>query len=116
MLPSILIIEPRREIAEALADVITSASYTPLVRAHVEHLSDLGVTPAAIIVRITFEGVSEPAHAALERLGPERPPVIALASLPDEVFEAERLNCDVILRAPGGVSRLCDVLAKLVET
>ncbi len=115
MVPSILIIEPRREIADALADVILSANYTPIVRAHVERLSDLGVTPAAIIVRIAFEGVSEPAHAALQRLGPNRPPVIALASLPDEVAEAERLRCDVVLRTPGGVSRLCDVLAKLVQ-
>lgn len=112
---NILIIEPRREVAEALADVVTSAHYGAVVRPHVERLSDLGFTPAAIIVRIAFEGISEPPHAALERLLPNRPPVVAIAWEDVEIAEAERLKCDVVLRAPDGVSQLCDALTRLVH-
>lgn len=115
MPPNILIIEPRREVADALADVVTSANYGAIVRPHVERLADLGFTPAAIIVRIAFEGISEPPHAALERLVPNRPPVVAIVWEDVEVAEAERLKCDVVLRAPDGVSRLCDALTKLVH-
>lgn len=115
MLPHILIIEPRREVAVALADVVTSANYEPVVRPHLERLSDLGFTPAAIIVRIAFEGISEPPHAALERLPPTRPPVVAIASEDEGVAEAERLRCEIVLRAPEGVSRLCDALGQLVH-
>lgn len=114
MAPSILIIEPRREIADALADVVTSANFAAVVRPHVERLADLGFTPAAIIVRIAFEGVSEPAHAALERLTPNRPPVVAIVRHNVEAAEAERLKCEIVLRAPEGVSHLCDALARLV--
>jgi hypothetical protein len=115
MQPSILIIEPRREVADALADVVTSAHYAPIVRPHVERLADLGgVTPAAIIVRVAFEGIGEPAHAAIARLAPNRPPVVAIASEDEEVAEARRLKCEVVLRAPGGISRLCEELSRLV--
>lgn len=115
MLPNILIIERRREVAEALADVVTSANYEAVVRPHVERLADLGVTPAAIIVRIAFEGISEPAHVALERLLPNRPPVVAIVWEEAEIAEAQRLKCEIVLRAPGDVSRLCDALTKLVH-
>jgi hypothetical protein len=115
MPPNILIIESRREVADALAEVVISAHYGVVVRSHVERLADLGFTPAAIIVRIAFEGISEPPHAALERLTPNRPPVVAIAWEDGEVAEAERLKCDVVLRAPGGVSRLCDALTKLIH-
>lgn len=115
MPPNILIIESRREVAEALTDVLTSANYGVVVKSHVEQLADLGFTPAAIVVRIAFEGITEPPHAALERLMPNRPPVLAIASEDGEVAEAERLKCDIVLRAPNGVSRLCDALTKLVQ-
>lgn len=115
MFPNILIIEPRREVADALAAIVTSANFAPIVRPHVERLADIGVTPAAILVRIAFEGISEPAHAALERLHPNRPPVVAIAREEAEVAEAHRLKCDVVLRAPEGISRLYDALTELVQ-
>ena len=71
--PVILILEPRREVASALEDLITSAHYTPVVIPHLERLADLEETPAAIIVRIAFEGLV-PAHAAIEKLPANRPP------------------------------------------
>jgi hypothetical protein len=115
MPPSILIIEPRPEVAEALHDVVTSANYAAIVMSHVDRLSDLAVIPAAIIVRIAFEGISEPPHAAVGRLPVNRPPVIAIAWEDEEIAEAERLRCDVVLRAPNDVGRLYDVLSRLVH-
>jgi hypothetical protein len=115
MRPVVLIIESRREVADALADVVTSANYAAVVRPHVERLSDLAVTPSAIIVRISFEGITEPAHVAVTRLPPNRPPVIAIARTDDEVAEAERLRCDVILRLPDDAGRLYDALSRLVQ-
>ena len=115
MRPVILIIETRPEVAEALADVVVSANFSPMVRPHVERLTDIGVTPAAIIVRIAFEGVGEPAHAAIGRLPVDRPPIVAIAWEERELAEAARLNCDVVLRAPNDVGRLCEALTAVVN-
>jgi hypothetical protein len=114
MRPVILIIETRPEVAEALQDVVTSARYSAVVRPHVECLSDLDVTPSAIIVRIAFEGVGEPPHAAIGRLA-NRPPVVAIAWEDDEVAEAVRLKCEVVLRAPDDVGRLCNALSAVIS-
>ena len=115
MRPVILIIEPRREVAEALQEVLTSANYVAIVRPHLERLTDLGVTPAAILVRISFEGISEPAHKAIERLPVNRPPVVAIAWEEEELAEAKRLRCDVVLRAPDDVNKLCEALSSVVH-
>jgi hypothetical protein len=112
---AILIIEPRHEVAEAIASVIASAHFEPVVRPHLESLDDIGVTIAAIVTRIVFEGVSEPAHAAIRRLPPTRPPVIAIARTEEEIAEATRLKCDVILRGRHGINTLCDVLKRVTE-
>ena len=114
MRPVILIIEARPEVAEALHDVVTSARYAAVVRPHLECLSDLDVTPSAIIVRIAFEGIGEPQHASIGRLI-GRPPVVAIAWEDDEVAEAVRLNCEVVLRAPNDVGRLCDALSAVIN-
>jgi hypothetical protein len=115
MAPVILILERRPEVAAALQDVITSANYRARVIPHLERLADLGVTPAAIVVRIAFEG-NDPAHAALEKLPPNRPPIIAIAWEEAEVVEARRLNCDVVLRGARDVGRLCEALMQVVQT
>ena len=115
MRPVVLIVEPRREIAEALEEVVTSAHYEAIVRPHLDCLSDLDVTPSAIIVRVAFESLGEPPHAAIGRLR-DRPPVVAIAWEESEVAEAARLKCEVVLRAPQEVGRLCQALTKLVQT
>jgi hypothetical protein len=114
MRPIVLIVEPRREIAEALEEVVTSARYEAIVRPHIDCLSDLGVTPSAIIVRIAFESVGEPPHAAIGRLQ-NRPPVVAIAWEENEIAEAARLKYDVVLRAPQEIGRLCQALTSLVQ-
>ena len=115
MRPIVLILEKRREVAEALEEVVTSARYVAVVRPYVDSLADLGARPSAIIVRITFEGVGEPTHAAIRHLPPNRPPVIAIAWEDDEVDEALRLKCDIVLKAPDDVGRLCDALTSVVN-
>jgi hypothetical protein len=110
----ILIIEPHPEVAAALEEVISTARFTSMVIPHLERLSDLVVTPAAIVVRIAFEG-TVPAHAAIEHLPPNHPPVVAIAWDDAEMAEAERLKCDVVLRAPRDVTFLCDTLRRVAQ-
>lgn len=115
MPPAILIIEARREVADALEHVMTSARYIAIVRPYLDQLSDVGISPAAIVVRIASEGIGERPHEAIARLPPGRPPVVAIATTEDEMAEAVRLKCEVVLRAPHDVTRLCDVLMRLVQ-
>ena len=115
--PAVLIIEPRPEIAAALEDVVASANYQPVVRPYVDGvdaIERLGVTVAAIIVRVSFDGMSEPVHRPLGRMR-IRPPVIAIVWDDEEHTEAKRLRCEVILRAPDDVGRLCEALSRLVN-
>lgn len=113
MRPSVLILESRRDVADALRDVVESARYEAIVRPHVDDLHTLATWPAAIITRITQAGFGEPSYRAIERL-PGRPPVVAIAWADDEVAEAVRLRCDVVLRAPAEVCRLHEVLTRIV--
>lgn len=115
MRPAVLIIEPRHEVAAALEGVVNSANYVAMVRPYLDEPGELGAATAAIIVRIAFDTVSEPAHAVIARLPAGRPPVIAIASEEREVAEAHRLKCDVVLRAPRDVGRLCEVLGQIVQ-
>ena len=101
----VLIIEPHDELSHAFSEVIASASYTPIIRRHLDSLDDLGVTPAMIVFRV--------GHADVSRLPATRPPIVAIASNDDEVNEAGRLRCEVVLRAPGEIRRLCEVLRSL---
>jgi hypothetical protein len=113
--PTVLIIESRPEVAAALEAVITAINLTPMVVKHLEKLSDLEITPAAILVRIAFETTTEPPHGAITRLPSTRPPVVAIAWEEDEVAEARRLNCDVIIHAPNESWRLGETLRRLVQ-
>jgi hypothetical protein len=116
MPPVVLIIEARKEVAEALESAIALADMTPVVVPYVERLVDVPYSLAAIVVRIAFEGgVSEPPHAAIGRLGRERPPVIAIVREENEVDEARRLQCDVVLRAPDDIPRLCEVVLNVIR-
>ena len=116
MPPVILIIEPRTEVATALESAIAMSNLCPVVVQHLERLSDIPYAVSAIVVRIAFEGVGEPAHAAIGRLPHDRrPPIVAIASDEKELTEARQLKCDVVLRAPGEISRLCEALTKVVE-
>lgn len=116
MPPVVLILEARKEVASALEAAIALANLTPIVIPHLERLSDVPYEPAAIVVRIAFESVTDPPHAGIARLPRERPPVVAIASREDELEEARRLKCDVVLHAPRDINRLCETLMKLVAS
>jgi hypothetical protein len=110
---TVLIIEARREVAAALEEVLAAANLASIVVPHLEKLSDVQISPAAILVRIAFESVSDPPHAAIAKLPPDRPPVVAIAWDEDGVAEAQKLKCDVILRAPNDIPRLCETLMQV---
>ena len=116
MPPVVLIIESRKEVAAALEAAIELSNVTAIVVPHLERLSDIPHAIAAIVVRVAFEGVGEPTHAAIERLPRNHPPVVAIAWDDNELAEAQRLKCDVVLHAPHDITRLCEMLNKLVGT
>jgi len=116
MRPVVLIIESRTEVAAALETAIELSNFTPIVVPHLERLSDIPHAIAAIVVRVAFEGVGEPTHAAIEKLPHDHPPVVAIAWEDNELAEARRLKCDVVLHAPHDITRLCETLTKLVGT
>jgi hypothetical protein len=101
-------------VADALQDVITSAHYTAIVRPHLDRLADLDVRPAAIVTRITSVGIGQAPYIAIEGMRENRPPIVAIAWADSEVAEAARLKCEVVLRAPTELGRLCEALTKIV--
>src|SRR5437868_3055581 len=88
MRPSILIVEPRPEVADAIAAVVVSASYIPIVRPYLETFAELDTRVDAIIIRVITGTAGEPAHAAIARLPAGRPPIVAIASEDAGVAEA----------------------------
>jgi hypothetical protein len=116
MPPVVLIVESRAEVAAALEAAIEVSNFAPVVVPHLERLSDIPHAIAAIVVRIAFEGVGEPTHAAIEKLPQHHPPVVAIAWEEDELAEARRMKCDVVLHAPRDITRLRETLTKLVGT
>lgn len=101
----VLIIEPYPDLAAAFEGALASASYAPIVVRHLDSLSDLGIVPATIVVRI--------GHADVSKLPPDRPPIVAIASSDTEVAEAERLHCEIVLKGPAGVRRLREAVRSL---
>lgn len=114
-MPNVLIIEPHREMAAALQEVVTLANCTPMTVTTCDEIMRLPHLPAAIVVRILSHttGVEAP-HECLHRLPREqRPMIVALTSSDDDVMEAERLGCEVVLRAPKQVRGLYDALSRV---
>jgi alkanesulfonate monooxygenase SsuD/methylene tetrahydromethanopterin reductase-like flavin-dependent oxidoreductase (luciferase family) len=103
----VLIIEPHAELATALEKAIASASYTPVVRRHVDSLDDLDFTPVTIVMRI--------GHADVSHLPSQRPPIVAIASSDEDVAEAARLRCEVVLHGAPEIRRLCEALRSLAH-
>lgn len=103
----VLIIEPHDELATAIEKVIASASYAPIVRRHVDSLEDLDVTPATVVMRI--------GHADVSHWSRQRPPIVAIASSEEDVAEASRLRCEVVLHGPGEIKRLCEAVRSVVH-
>jgi hypothetical protein len=115
MPPTVAIIEPEREVAIALSEVVELARCTAVTIADIDELKELATPPAAIVVRVaTGLPRAGAAHLSLERL-PEgdRPTVVALARTDADVAEATRLGCDVVLREPRQVRALYEAIANL---
>jgi hypothetical protein len=111
--PTVIIVEPYRDIAIALEEIVSLARCTPLTIGAVEEPAALlQERPAAIIVRVATDLSYRSPHAGLTRWpAAMRPMVVALVSTDADVAEAERFGCDVILQEPKQVRQLYDTLA-----
>jgi hypothetical protein len=116
--PTVVIVEPYRDIATALEEIVSLARCIPLTVGAVEEPAALlQERPAAIIVRVATDLSFRSPHAGLTRWPPSmRPMVVALASTDADVAEAERLGCDVILREPKQVQQLYETLAHVAAS
>jgi hypothetical protein len=115
--PTVVIAEPHHEIAHALQDVVALAGCVPVIVSNFESMRMLDVQPVAIVVRVATEMPLMSPHLGLRDLGRRgRPLIVALASNEADVAEAERLDCEVIARAPHQVQALYDALTRLAST
>jgi hypothetical protein len=115
-MPTVVIVEPHRELAAALQEVVVLARCRAITFADFDELNGLPAPPQAIVVRID----GNPAHkAAMEvgcgRLAPPRPKLVGLVSTDGDVTEAQRVGCDVVLREPQQVRALYDALIDLAS-
>jgi len=109
--PMVAILEPERERATALQEVVSLARCSPIAVLDLDELTGLSDPPAAIIVRVATSRPLGSPHAELQRLPASgRPKVLALVSSDADVAEAQRLGCDVVLREPHQVRALYDAL------
>ena len=115
MRPSIVIVEPHPDMAAAFEELLESAHFSPVVVPHLHTLADVGDAPAAIVVRVDLDAPEHSPHEGLEQLPAGRPPIVAIAWTDDEIAEANRLGCEVVLRAPEEVKRLCKALVEVTR-
>ena len=116
--PLVVVVEPHREIADALQDVVTLAGCVPVMASHCESVRELNLDslPAAIVVRVATEIRTMSPHFGLEHFSrTDEPLIVALASSDADVAEAERLECQVIARAPNQVQALYNALTQLAS-
>ena len=110
MTPTVAIVEPHRDFAEPLQEVVALAHCKPVTVASLDELVELTGVPAAIIIRV---GARSPhPYAGLEQMRADgHPKVLALTSSDADDAEAARIGCDVVLRQPQQVRALYDALA-----
>lgn len=113
MAPTVAIIEPHREFASALQEVVVLARCAPRCVTTFDELTD-AAAPMAVVVRLSAKLPSSLLQEGLSRLpSTHRPTVLALASTDADVAEATRLGCDVVLREPRQIRGLYDALARI---
>lgn len=113
--PTVVIAEAHYEIAHALEDVVTLAGCIPVTVSDFESVRTLDCHPIAIVVRVATEMPLMSPHRGLEAFDHGRPLIVALASSDADVAEAQRLDCEIIARAPHQVQTLYDVLTELAS-
>lgn len=116
MAPTVAIVEPDRDMAASLEEVVTLARCMAVKMTDFEELTDLPHPPAALIVRIATN-LPQASHRGLAQLAiAGRPKILALTSTDADVEEAERLRCDIVLRQPHQIRALYDALAEVAAT
>lgn len=113
-MPTVVIVEPYKDFAAALQEVVSLARCQPVTVANIAGLSELPKLPAAIVVRVATNLPFESPHAGLGDMPrDQRPVVLALTSSDADVAEATRLGCEVVLREPQQVRGLYDALTSV---
>ncbi len=114
MTPTVAIVEPYRDLALTLNEVVVMAHCTPVTLGSLDALPAMSPPPAAIVVRVATDSPFEGPHAGLGQIPrAARPMVFALVSSDADAAEATRLGCEVVLRAPEQVRGLYEALARV---
>ena len=113
--PVVAVIEPDRDLAVSLVEVVMLARCRPLTLTDIDELKQLASPPAAVVIRIAGNlNCAEVPRAGLKNLaGSLTTRVVALTSNDEDVAEATRLGSDVVLRQPRQVQALYDSLTNL---
>jgi hypothetical protein len=115
MTPTVAIIERRHEFAVALQEVVALAQCTAVTLDDFDELAQLSSPPAAVVLRMATNRYFGRPHMILKTLmAAGRPKVFALAWSDEDVAEAERLGCDIVLREPRQIRALYDALVRFV--
>jgi hypothetical protein len=110
-MPTVLIVEPYPNLATPVQEVCALANCEPVTVTGCDAFDRLPRTPVAIVLRVTTNQVFQSPHHDLEKIPREgRPPIVALVGSDQDVVEAERLGCDLLLRTPGQMQALYDAL------
>lgn len=115
--PTVLIVGISPDLTVALQEVVSLAQCTPVAADDFDTVGALPSPPAAIVAQIRATLPIESLDVVLTHWPYEtRPKVVALVSTDEDVAEAERLACDVVLREPWQVSRLYDTLTRVARS
>lgn len=98
--PTVLIVGVSPDRAVALQEVVSLAQCTPISADDFESVGALQSPPAVIVAQIRANLPMESLEAVLAQWPYEaRPTVVALVATDEDVAEAERLACEVVLRS-----------------
>ena len=114
MRPTVAIIEPYRDMALPLEEVVMLARCTPVTMSCADGLKELAEPPSAIVVRIaTGLPAAAPSTQLKEMCRSSETKVLALTATDEDAAEARRLGCDTLLREPRQVRALYEALTKV---
>lgn len=115
--PTVLIVGLSPDVATALQEVVSLAHCTPVAVDDFDSLGEFQSPPAAIVAQIRATLPIESLDFVLAHWPHEtRPTVVALVSTDEDVAEAERLACQVVLREPWQVHGLYETLTRVAHT
>ena len=115
--PTVLIVGISPDLTAALQEVVSLAHCTPVAVDDFNSMGALQSPPAAIVAQIRAALPIESVDFVLAHWPyATRPKVVALVSTDEDVAEAERLACEVVLREPWQVRGLYETLTRVARS